>query len=72
MEQFNLFYANGLGISPLLIGVVAIWVLFWKGCSLWIAAKGGQEMVVSYTSYCKYFRDIRNHLHLLCRQEKVE
>ena len=43
MEQFNVFYANGLGISPLLIGVVAIWVLFWKGCSLWIAAKSGQK-----------------------------
>jgi len=43
MEQFNVFFANGLGISPLVVGIVAIWVLFWKGCSLWIASKNNQK-----------------------------
>jgi len=43
MEQFNVFFANGLGISPFVVGVVAVWVLFWKGCSLWIAAKSDQK-----------------------------
>jgi hypothetical protein len=43
MEQFNMFSANSLGVSPLLVGVVAIWVLFWKGCSLWIAGKNNQK-----------------------------
>ena len=38
-----MLFANGLGISPLLVGLIAIWVLFWKGCALWIAAKGGQK-----------------------------
>lgn len=43
MEQFNVFFANGLGVSPLVVGVVAIWVLFWKGCALWIAAKNDKK-----------------------------
>lgn len=43
MEQFNVFFANGLGVSPLVVGIIAIWVLFWKGCSLWIAVKSDQK-----------------------------
>ena len=43
MEQFNVFFANGLGVSPFVVGVVAVWVLFWKGCSLWIAAKNDKK-----------------------------
>ena len=43
MEQFNVFFANSLGVSPLVVGLLAIWVLFWKGCSLWIAAKSDQK-----------------------------
>ena len=38
MEQYNMIYTS-LGLSPLVIGVVLLWVLFWKGCALWIAAK---------------------------------
>ena len=43
MEQFNVFFANDLGVSPLVIGIVLWWVLFWKGCSLWIASKNNQK-----------------------------
>lgn len=43
MEQFNLFFANNFGVSPLVVGLIAIWVLFWKGCSLWIASKNNQK-----------------------------
>lgn len=43
MEQFNVFFANGLGVSPLVVALLAIWVLFWKGCSLWVAAKSDQK-----------------------------
>ncbi len=43
MQQFNMFFANGFGVSPLVIGVLAIWVLFWKGCALWTASKNNQK-----------------------------
>lgn len=43
MQQFNMFFANDFGVSPLIVGIIAIWVLFWKGCSLWIAAKSNQK-----------------------------
>ena len=43
MEQFNVFFTNGLGISPFLMGVMAVWVIFWKGCSLWIAARNNKK-----------------------------
>jgi len=43
MEQFNVLFANGLGVSPLVVALIAIWVIFWKGCSLWIAAKNDQR-----------------------------
>jgi hypothetical protein len=43
MEQFNMLFTNSFGISPLVVGIVAIWVLFWKGCSLWIAGKKDQK-----------------------------
>jgi hypothetical protein len=43
MEQFNVYLANGFGISPLLVVVIAIWVLFWKGCALFTAAKNNNK-----------------------------
>ena len=43
MEQFNMFFTNSLGVSPLVVGIIAIWVLFWKGCALFIAAKNNNK-----------------------------
>ncbi len=39
MNQYNLFLA---GNSWVLIPIM-LWVLFWKGCSLWIAGKRDQK-----------------------------
>jgi hypothetical protein len=44
MEQFNVLFANDLGVSPLVVILLAIWVIFWKGCSLWIAAKNDKKL----------------------------
>ena len=43
MQQFNMFFANGFGVPPLVVGIVALWVLFWKGCALWIASKNNHK-----------------------------
>ena len=38
MNQLNPFFMNSWVFFPVLI-----WTLFWKGCSLWIAAKENKK-----------------------------
>lgn len=44
MEQFNMFFSNSLGLSPLMVGVLMVWIIFWKGCSLWIASRNNHKI----------------------------
>ncbi|MEK7081013.1 MAG: DUF5652 family protein [Patescibacteria group bacterium] len=39
MNQLNPFFMN----SSWIFLPVVVWILFWKGCSLWIAAKNDQK-----------------------------
>lgn len=36
-------YFNNLDTSPLGVGVLFAWAMFWKGISLWRASKGSQK-----------------------------
>jgi hypothetical protein len=36
-------YDSFLGLSGWTIILLLIWILFWKGCSLWISAKNNQK-----------------------------
>ncbi len=39
MNQINPFISNGWAFIPFII-----WVLFWKGCALWIAAQNNKKV----------------------------
>ncbi len=41
MNQFNPFF---MGNNSWALIILLIWVLFWKGCSLWIAAQNHQKV----------------------------
>jgi uncharacterized membrane protein YiaA len=41
MNQYDILFANS-GWAWIILPI-AIWTLFWKGCSLWIAAKNNQK-----------------------------
>ncbi|MFA6301377.1 MAG: DUF5652 family protein [Candidatus Paceibacterota bacterium] len=39
INQYNSFF----GVGGWVLVLILIWSLFWKGCSLWVAAKNNQK-----------------------------